>query len=556
MSKYLDFYRHLLSRGVSPVHAQGWVANIPRESSGNPAAIGDQGQSFGLNQWYSERGEALKRFAAARGKDWRDPYIQLDYGLTEADTKNYLAREFTSGADATKAFTRDWERPANPDEKAAISLRDWMDIFGGEAPVADGSLAQATAAADVGPLPEIYGGRDMTPLLGTDPEFMARLMANQERVDKDLMGLQELAADPLMGRHPMSAALEDVGGALMRLPTGYEIFGQRPGMSYGQALAASQAANRRDARGQFQDRLRATEARRGIVGDIGERQERQQALALQQGAMQQKAALAAQAAQQKAAQRERQAQMAEAQGRADVAKAIRIGVSGADKELLKDPAARTKAPKIVDLGDDQKGMWNADKTAVIPIPTEGMPEQVVEPALDPKERVQIAQQHRKEFDQVAAPSAGVLKEWDAVRSMKPEDMSAISDTELIKRFSKMVLPKEAVMSDDAAMINNAGRDYLTAMWKEHTAKGELSPEKRRDMIQRMEQLARSAAQEQGRLWQKYQYISEDIPGVGVEQIAGQAPAQFSARAKRPDPRDRWKAPPVGTDLGGGLFIVE
>lgn len=130
MSAYHDYVQHLVGKGIPLAHAQGWVANMPRESSGNPGAIGDNGNSIGLNQWNGPRKRALQSYASKQGKDWRDPYVQLDYGMTEPDTQAYLAKPYQSGMQAAEGFLRNWERPAHPDKDWAKTQQDYQKIFG------------------------------------------------------------------------------------------------------------------------------------------------------------------------------------------------------------------------------------------------------------------------------------------------------------------------------------------------------------------------------------------------------------------------------------------
>lgn len=111
-----DIYSYLLSKGVGKEHALGMLANIQYESSFNPAAMGDNNTSGGLFQHHNERFDSLKKYA---GEDWNSNWQkQVDYALSEADTKKYLANKFSSPEEASMWFTKNWERPANADAKA------------------------------------------------------------------------------------------------------------------------------------------------------------------------------------------------------------------------------------------------------------------------------------------------------------------------------------------------------------------------------------------------------------------------------------------------------
>lgn len=83
-SKYIQ--QKLMSMGFSASAAAGVVGNLVQESGLRTDAIGDNGTSGGLAQWHNERWEALKRFAAARGKDWTDLDTQIEFLAEEMRT--------------------------------------------------------------------------------------------------------------------------------------------------------------------------------------------------------------------------------------------------------------------------------------------------------------------------------------------------------------------------------------------------------------------------------------------------------------------------------------
>lgn len=83
-SKYIQ--QKLMSMGFTASAAAGVVGNLVQESGLRTDAIGDNGTSGGLAQWHNERWEALKRFAAARGKDWTDLDTQIEFLAKEMHT--------------------------------------------------------------------------------------------------------------------------------------------------------------------------------------------------------------------------------------------------------------------------------------------------------------------------------------------------------------------------------------------------------------------------------------------------------------------------------------
>lgn len=83
-SKYIQ--QKLMSMGFTASAAAGVVGNLVQESGLRTDAIGDNGTSGGLAQWHNERLDALKRFAAARGKKWTDFDTQIEFLAEEMRT--------------------------------------------------------------------------------------------------------------------------------------------------------------------------------------------------------------------------------------------------------------------------------------------------------------------------------------------------------------------------------------------------------------------------------------------------------------------------------------
>lgn len=83
-SKYIQ--KKLISMGFTASAAAGVVGNLVQESGLRTDAIGDNGTSGGLAQWHNERLNALKRFAAARGKEWTDLDTQIEFLAEEMRT--------------------------------------------------------------------------------------------------------------------------------------------------------------------------------------------------------------------------------------------------------------------------------------------------------------------------------------------------------------------------------------------------------------------------------------------------------------------------------------
>jgi hypothetical protein len=110
----ISIVNFLMSKGLTKEQAIGIAGNIMGESGFNPSAIGDGGTSGGFAQWHAGRFAALKRFAAAMGKDWRDPQAQMEYlwhelNTTEKNTLNKL-RQAGSIEEASRVWGHEFER--------------------------------------------------------------------------------------------------------------------------------------------------------------------------------------------------------------------------------------------------------------------------------------------------------------------------------------------------------------------------------------------------------------------------------------------------------------
>lgn len=109
----------LKQEGFSPMAVAGALGRIRAESAFNPQArrendAGPGKDSFGIFQWNRDRLTRLKRFAAERGKDWRDVATQAHYFA--AEVKGEVGSEGAWGKRLLAATT--------PEEaaKAAISM--------------------------------------------------------------------------------------------------------------------------------------------------------------------------------------------------------------------------------------------------------------------------------------------------------------------------------------------------------------------------------------------------------------------------------------------------
>jgi hypothetical protein len=111
-----------MQKGYTKEQAAGIVGNLIGESNLNTGAVGDSGTAEGIAQWRGERLNRLKRFAASRGKDYKDFETQLDFVDLELQNNEKAAYQALKSAktvdEATAAFIG-YERPkgwtaANP----------------------------------------------------------------------------------------------------------------------------------------------------------------------------------------------------------------------------------------------------------------------------------------------------------------------------------------------------------------------------------------------------------------------------------------------------------
>jgi hypothetical protein len=119
-----EIINYLQEKGMTREQALGAVNNFYYESSFNPGAHGDKtkGHSFGLGQWNRSRGDKMKAFV---GDDWATNWKgQIDYMMTERQTKRYMSKDFSSAAEASRDFTIHWEVPANAQRKSVERLKN------------------------------------------------------------------------------------------------------------------------------------------------------------------------------------------------------------------------------------------------------------------------------------------------------------------------------------------------------------------------------------------------------------------------------------------------
>jgi hypothetical protein len=105
-----------MSKGLTRAQAAGIAGNLLYESGFNPSAVGDGGTSFGIAQWHSGRGTAMKQWTVTHGYSATSFQGQLEYLWVELNGSERNAlnklRATTTAYDAGMAFCRYFERPA------------------------------------------------------------------------------------------------------------------------------------------------------------------------------------------------------------------------------------------------------------------------------------------------------------------------------------------------------------------------------------------------------------------------------------------------------------
>jgi|688.fasta_scaffold00342_50 hypothetical protein len=124
-----------------PKHvAAGIAGNAVQESSFSDSVIsgnrkGDNGQSFGLFQWYKDRNKGFFNWAKQNNKNPYDYKTQLDYGVIEAKQRGDLQHVLntTNAAQAANVWRDRFEKPAVKDGNRAYFANELMKYkVGGE----------------------------------------------------------------------------------------------------------------------------------------------------------------------------------------------------------------------------------------------------------------------------------------------------------------------------------------------------------------------------------------------------------------------------------------
>lgn len=116
----MEFFQ---KQGWTKEQAAGLAANIKRESSFDPNAVGDNGKAYGIAQWRPDRqAEFKKRFGKdIQGSTLDEQMAFMHYELTEGKESKAGAklRGTKTAEDAAAAVSTHYERPADKEGEAA-----------------------------------------------------------------------------------------------------------------------------------------------------------------------------------------------------------------------------------------------------------------------------------------------------------------------------------------------------------------------------------------------------------------------------------------------------
>ena len=92
VSELQDYIYDRLTKehGIAPIQAIGIVANLTQESALDYDALGDNGRSYGIQQWQGDRRKNLFEFAKERGRDKPALDDQVDFLVEEYKSDGFL----------------------------------------------------------------------------------------------------------------------------------------------------------------------------------------------------------------------------------------------------------------------------------------------------------------------------------------------------------------------------------------------------------------------------------------------------------------------------------
>lgn len=156
----------LTQRGYTKAGIAGALGNLHHESSGmdTGAIEGNGGGGHGLCQWTGVRWTRLQDFAKARGKDWKDLDLQIEFFCHELDNDypqvDEKLRTITDVAEATKFFMDEFEKPSIPHlDKRLMYANGYYGTVSGAAAPGNYSDAEISIHIDLRMMKAVCKGR-------------------------------------------------------------------------------------------------------------------------------------------------------------------------------------------------------------------------------------------------------------------------------------------------------------------------------------------------------------------------------------------------------------
>jgi Phage tail lysozyme len=125
--KVMNYYK---AQGWKDYQAAGIAANFGKESQFNPAAVGDNGQAYGIAQWHPDRQAAFRQWSGKdiHGSSLEDQLAFAQWEMTNGEYKpaGDALRQTKTAADAGAVTSLYYERPkaAEAEAKARASAAD------------------------------------------------------------------------------------------------------------------------------------------------------------------------------------------------------------------------------------------------------------------------------------------------------------------------------------------------------------------------------------------------------------------------------------------------
>jgi hypothetical protein len=553
-----EVYDYLVNvKGVPEAHALGMLANIKAESGFrpdinevNPVVPGSRG-GFGLFQHTGPRREALEAYAGDRLTDWR---TQIDFALSEPDSKRYLAQQFADPADATDWFLRHWERPAVANTEQRLKYLQEIQsqlvdprMAGGTGgyPVSPHSLPDKGAPPPYGGFAQEYPGSMRTPpinpsgpayeqylrdvglsggmpggqggLLGMDP--MQYLRPNKPTLAEGLLAFGDLFQPPdrRIGGLEMAKRRIMSGGGMPQveqLQAANELM-QLQERSRANRLRMQQEQRNQQFQQRQADRLDALAAQIETVDPYQAEAYRNQAAAMRAGAVKEVYGLEPYVPPEPPGPPETTNINGvphvydQAQG-TFVPATVMDPQTGQPTYARPEPSGPPKTTEINGVPHEYNPSTGTYSPVRVTTP-EGDVDYAQPPASGPD--IDFGNSVADDWRQESAPLTVPLRRYKDVKDYDPADLSPAQMRALIVNYAKFLDPTSAVMENEADAVANAGQAFpaLRDLWR-RAIDGKLPEDTARSIIDEMGSLAEKRQDE---LIEKHKVFSDRLRLGGI-----------------------------------------